>query len=75
MSGNELIARAERALRTGQPNLAGLYMRRAISETADGRAWLAWEDFSAGVISGARRVDIFLDDLFASIPGPPVIRP
>lgn len=58
----DLIERAERALQTGQPNLAMVYMRRAISETASGRAWLAWTDFKSGVISAARDVGIFLDD-------------
>jgi hypothetical protein len=70
MSGTDWIQRAERALRTGQPNLAMLYMRRGISESAEGRAWLAWTDFSADVTAAARRVGIFLDDLFASIRPP-----
>lgn len=58
----DLIQRAERALRTGQPNLAMVYMRRGLEETADGRAWLAWTDFKSGVIAAARDVGIFLDD-------------
>lgn len=38
------MEKAEHALRTGQPRLAELYMRRGLSETADGRAWLARRD-------------------------------
>jgi hypothetical protein len=40
----DYIGRAERAIRTGQPNLAMLYMRRALSECTEGRAWLFWYD-------------------------------
>lgn len=35
------IAKAEHALRTGQPRLAELYMRRALSESEAGQRWLA----------------------------------
>lgn len=45
----DYIGRAERAIRTGQPNLAMLYMRRALSETEQGRAWLAWFDARTAV--------------------------
>ncbi|UVK62595.1 hypothetical protein SEA_TAYLORSIPHT_56 [Arthrobacter phage TaylorSipht] len=41
------MEKAERALATGQPRLAELYMRRALSETPEGRAWLARQDFMA----------------------------
>lgn len=38
MTAADLIARAERALLTGQPNLSALYMRRARELTAGERA-------------------------------------
>lgn len=40
------ISKAETALRTGQPNLAMLYMRRGLSESRGGRSWLASYDLS-----------------------------
>jgi len=39
------IGKAETALRTGQPRLAELYMRRGLAESPSGRSWLAWRDF------------------------------
>jgi hypothetical protein len=45
------IAKAEHALRTGQPRLAELYMRRGLSESASGRYWLAWRDFMAALFN------------------------
>lgn len=45
----DYIGRAEKAIRTGQPRLAMLYMRRALSETPEGRMWLAWFDIRAAV--------------------------
>lgn len=38
------LQKAEHAIRTDQPNLAMLYMRRGLSETPEGRAWLAQRD-------------------------------
>lgn len=40
---------AEHALRTGQPNLAVLYMRRGLSENPEGLTWLIWHDFRRAV--------------------------
>lgn len=48
------VRRAEHALRTGQPNLAMLYMRRGLSETLEGQTWLIWHDFRMGVAYAAR---------------------
>lgn len=45
----EWIRRAEKALRTGQPRLAELYMRRGLAESAAGRSWLFWHDFWGAV--------------------------
>lgn len=45
----DFVARAEAALKTGQPQLAGLYMRRALSDTAAGRSWLLRLDFLLAV--------------------------
>jgi hypothetical protein len=42
---DSLIRRAELALRTGQPRLAETYMRRALSESPEGRRWLRRHDF------------------------------
>lgn len=66
----DYVARAEKALRTGQTNLAVLYMRRGISETAAGRSWLAWHDFAGGVVAAAAGVGVLLDDVFAVLVGP-----
>lgn len=41
--------KAEQALRSGQPRLAELYMRRALSESPEGRAWLARRDLLAAL--------------------------
>lgn len=38
------IIKAEKALRTGQPRLARLYMKGALEETPGGRSWLAWRE-------------------------------
>ncbi|QOP64951.1 hypothetical protein SEA_BRYNNIE_53 [Arthrobacter phage Brynnie] len=46
---NNWTKKAEQALRTGQPRLAELYMRRALSETAEGRALLARRDLVAAL--------------------------
>lgn len=43
------ISRAEHALRTGQPNLAILYMQRGISTTPQGRSWLRRHEFAEGL--------------------------
>ncbi|MGP9782548.1 hypothetical protein ACT3UQ_08820 [Glutamicibacter sp. AOP12-B1-11] len=46
MSTNELITRARRAIETGQPNLAKLYMRKALGQTDARRRELkplAWQ--------------------------------
>jgi hypothetical protein len=45
------VSRAEHALRTGQPNLAVLYLRRGISESARGRAWLARYDLGTAMVA------------------------
>jgi hypothetical protein len=54
------IAKAEHALRTGQPRLAELYMRRGLSESASGRYWLAWRDFMAAMFDAGSSVVAFL---------------
>lgn len=41
----DYVKRAEKAIRTGQPRLAELYMRRALIESEPGRRWLARYDF------------------------------
>jgi hypothetical protein len=61
MTSAEIVARAEQALRTGQPGLAVLYMRRGLSESAAGRDWLAWHDFRAEVLEAAADVGLVLD--------------
>ncbi|WAB09164.2 hypothetical protein SEA_EESA_54 [Arthrobacter phage Eesa] len=43
------MKKAEHALRTGQPRLAELYMRRGLSESPEGRAWLARRDTLAAL--------------------------
>jgi hypothetical protein len=53
---NEYIRRAEHALRTGQPNLAVLYMRRGLAETPEGQIWLIWHDFKRSVDTAANLV-------------------
>jgi hypothetical protein len=54
------ITKAEHALRTGQPKLAELYMRRGLSESPAGRSWLAWRDFTATLTKTGRAVvDVF----------------
>lgn len=57
---NEYIRRAEHALRTGQPNLATLYMRRGLSETFEGQCWLVWYDFNTGVVAAGAAVGIHI---------------
>lgn len=52
------MKKAEQALRTGQPRLAELYMRRALSESPEGRAWLARRD----VLSALEAVGVELHD-------------
>lgn len=46
---NTWILKAEKALRTGQPRLAELYMRRGLAESPEGRAWLARRDALAAL--------------------------
>ena len=41
---DQWIAKAEAALRTGQPRMAELYMRRGLSESPGGRFWLSGYD-------------------------------
>ena len=41
---NDYMTKAIRAINTGQPNLAMLYMRRGLSDSEEGRHWLAWFD-------------------------------
>jgi hypothetical protein len=48
------VTRAEKALRTGQLQLAELYMRRGLSESAEGRRWLRRFDFGRDVARMAR---------------------
>jgi hypothetical protein len=67
MDTGQLVARAEHALRTGQPNLAVLYMRRALSESPEGRAWLAFHDFRAGVIAAAAAVGMLFDGYWDAV--------
>jgi len=43
---DQWIAKAEAALRTGQPRLAMLYMRRGLSGSRAGRVWLARHDLT-----------------------------
>lgn len=56
---NEYIRRAEHALRTGQPNLAVLYMRRGLAETPEGQIWLIWHDFKESVRKAADAFRMF----------------
>lgn len=48
------VSRAEKAIRTGQPNLAMLYMRRGLSETPEGRVILRRHDFREQIRKMAR---------------------
>lgn len=58
------IQRAEHAIRTGQPNLAMTYMRRRLSDSPEGRAWLARRDFIDDTYRTAREAGIILDAVF-----------
>jgi hypothetical protein len=53
---NPWIAKAEHALRTNQPRLAELYMRRGLREDPNGRLWLFWYDFNAALQSVGRTI-------------------
>jgi hypothetical protein len=53
---NPWIAKAEHALRTNQPNLAVLYMRRGLRENPDGRLWLFWHDFNKALREVGRTI-------------------
>jgi hypothetical protein len=61
----DYIGRAEHAIRTGQPNLAMLYMRRALSESPQGRTWLAWYDFKRAVADFPKHCQPFIAALAA----------
>lgn len=63
------MTKAETALRTGQPRLAELYMRRGLSESRAGRSWLARRDFVEALESTGR----VMRDLFAEFGFPPAI--
>jgi hypothetical protein len=61
------IKRAENALRTGQPRLAELYMRRGLSESPPGRAWLARYDFGQAMTEAGRELTRIYRETFAPI--------
>lgn len=45
---NPWIDKAVTSLRNDRPRLAALYMRRGLSESFEGRAWLVWFDTLGG---------------------------
>jgi len=57
----EWIRRAEKALRTGQPRLAELYMRRGLSESPGGRLWLAGHDAAEALAAFVRALGLALE--------------
>jgi hypothetical protein len=61
-----LVARAEHALRTNQPHLAELYMRRALNDSPEGRRWLRRQAFRAEIEALAKRCGMVIE---AFIPG------
>jgi lipoprotein NlpI len=61
------IAKAEHALRTGQPNMAELYMRRGLSESAVGRAWLARYDFGQALTAAGRELTRIYRETFGPV--------
>jgi hypothetical protein len=61
-----LVARAEHALRTNQPRLAELYMRRALTDSPEGRRWLRRQAFRAEVEALAKRCGMVIESF---IPG------
>jgi hypothetical protein len=63
----EYVRRAEAALRTGQPRLAELYMRRGLSESAGGRAWLARYDFGRALTAAGRELTRLYRDRYGPI--------
>jgi hypothetical protein len=66
----DYVKRAEHALRTGQPRLAELYMRRGLSESAAGRSWLIWHDFRAGLDRFGREAVVILRAVGLAEPEP-----
>jgi hypothetical protein len=65
----DYIGRAEHAIRTGQPNLAMLYMRRDLSESPGGRIWLAWYDMKRAVDDVAKHCQPLIAAM-AALAGP-----
>ncbi|UXE05407.1 hypothetical protein SEA_RENNA12_56 [Arthrobacter phage Renna12] len=55
------VKKAEHALRTGQPRLAELYMRRGLQESPAGRAWLARRELEAALNEYGRRIRTIVD--------------
>lgn len=52
------IVKAEHSLRHGRPRLAELYMRRGLSESFEGQAWLVWFDLCSSIASGDHRAEL-----------------
>jgi hypothetical protein len=51
----KLISKAEKAIRTGQPNLAMIYMRRDLSDSPQYRAWLARFDYGQALMAARKK--------------------
>ena len=63
------IEKARKALLTGQPRLAELYMRRGLQEDLQGRAWLARHDAIASARRLGRAAQRVLDALAGTLAG------
>jgi hypothetical protein len=61
------VQKAEHAFRTGQPRMAELYMRRGLSESPHGRAWLARYDFGQAMTEAGRELTRIYRETFAPI--------
>lgn len=67
---DQWIAKAEAALRTGQPRLAELYMRRGLSESPGGRLWLGWFDLLETIRAVRRTYGSPMDQMAYALAGP-----